>query len=247
MSYYAYSDFKRKNVVFADENPINNNNNSFYCENPECRAKLSLRSRNTFQGKKTFYFSASPNHPHVEGCYSAAINRRFDPAKYDETLFDLNDVINNLMNNDFQRVHQRINTLSQIYHMAKSKSIDSLYNLDEIWKILYDIRSNKIYTKGIFGAHLVECKFHSYCSKTNFLSFKYPLDDNLLNKHYVGIDFPDEKSFLKAKKLLFNLENYPIILAGFWKEDIRENFYGNDTTYFVTDFVNQNQIYIPKK
>ena len=56
MSYYAYSDFERKNVVFADENPIHNNNNSFFCENPECRAKLILKSRVIFQGKKLFIF-----------------------------------------------------------------------------------------------------------------------------------------------------------------------------------------------
>ena len=96
MSYYAYSDFERKNVVFADENPIHNNNNSFYCENPRCRAKLTFKKPRYFPKKKTFYFSASQNSPHVEGCYSTAINRSFKLSKYDETLFDFNDSINNL-------------------------------------------------------------------------------------------------------------------------------------------------------
>ncbi len=43
MSYCAYSEFERKNVVFADENP-------------KCKAKLILKSRVIFQGKKLFIF-----------------------------------------------------------------------------------------------------------------------------------------------------------------------------------------------
>ena len=47
MSSYAFSDLERKKIIFANQCTINDKYEKFYCENPICNAKLTLRSLNS--------------------------------------------------------------------------------------------------------------------------------------------------------------------------------------------------------
>ena len=203
MSSYAFSDLERKKIIFANQCTINDKYEKFYCENPICNAKLTLRSLNS--PIRNPYFAALKDDPHIKNCYFNATHQVFNEAEYDETLFNFNEIITTLLEDNFQKIPRRINTLSQIYHMSKSRHIESLYNNIPIWKILCDVRSNRIYTKGILGSHLVECRYHYYKSEEKYIAFKYPLNDLLDNQYNLRIYFSDQKFFMKIRDLIFNL------------------------------------------
>ena len=235
MAYYAYSDFERKKIVLASSCTIIDKHKEFYCENPECNAKLKLKALNSNIVNK--YFSTLKNFPHIENCYFKKITtNNFNEIDYNEDLFIFNDIIEEYLNNNICNVNRRLSTLSQIYYMCKSKDIFTKYNDFQIGKILCDTRSNHIYIKGIFGYRLIECKFYSYRDQDKTLYFKYPLNDSLINTFLLKIVFQTEELYLNIKNTFCNFKGYPIVIAGQW--------YKNEK-YFSTNITNRNQFYAP--
>lgn len=236
MSFYAYRDKARTQIVFATEVTIKDNNTRFYCGNPNCDAILKFRSESSVIEKRACFF-ALKSKPHMKGCSFESNINPFKPTKYDEALFEFIPLINEYIQGDIKIIKRRLFTLSQIFFMCKSKNINDIYGDTNIWKILCDNRSNKIYKKGILGVHLVECKFHKYNSKETSIFFKYPLDDTKDNKYDIKISFADDPAlFLFVKRKVYNTNNSPIIIAGEWHwED----------GYLTTSFTNKHQLYTP--
>ncbi|MGF6906793.1 hypothetical protein [Fusobacterium sp. PH5-44] len=232
MSNYAYRDLQRKKIIFASETTINDKKINFFCGNSKCNAILRLCS-----GIKSPYFAALKKHTHIEGCTFANKSSKFDLTKYNENLFVFENIVNEYLTQNVRRIPRRIYTLSQMYHVAKSAGINDRYGSSFIHEILCDNRSNKVYTYNIRGFHLIECKFYSYNEDEQFITFEYPLNDNLKNKYKLKISIinnPELFSFVLKK--IYNKNDYPIVIIGNWR------LYQG---YYITDFTNKHQIYMP--
>ena len=238
MSFYAYRDKLRTQIVFATEITIKEINTEFYCKNPDCNAILKFRSESSVINKRACFFTLQSK-PHIENCSFEHKKNPFNQTKYDETLFKFIPLINEYIRDDIKIIKRRLFTLSQIFFMCKSKNINNIYGDTNIWKILCDNRSNNIYKKGILGGHLVECKFYKYDPNENSIFFKYPLDDDKKNKYNLKITFEENPElFLFVRRKVYNTNGSPIIIAGnwYWKEG-----------YCTTSFTNKHQVYTPFK
>lgn len=238
MSFYAYRDKARTQIVFATEITIKDINTKFYCKNPNCDAILKFRNESSIIGKKPCFFALSSK-PHVKNCSFQNKKTPFNKTKYDESLFKFIPLVNEYIQGDIKIIKRRLFTLSQIFFMCKSKNINTTYGDTNVWKILCDNRSNHIYKKGILGEHLVECKFHKYDIENNSIFFKYPLDDSKKNKYNIKISLKNNLDlFLFVRRKVYNTNDSPIILIGNW-------YWENG--YLTTPFTNKHQVYTPFK
>ena len=236
MSSHAYSDKKRTQIITATkEKNVKSVNKLFYCLNPECNAKLQLKASSSNIIKKP-YFSALPSKPHIQNCWVTNLNEGFNETNYNPDLFVLDEVVNEYMTGNFIKNTKRLSTISGIYHMCKTKSINTIYGDSKVFKILCDNRSNQIYSKNIQGSHLIECKYFSYDSKSKHITFKYPLDTTLKNIYTLKVFIPDEKLFNEIRNSVYNKSDYSIIVVGDWKKE---------ASIFKTTITNKFQIYFP--
>lgn len=239
MSFYAYKDELRTQIIYATETAAEDKNKYFFCENPECNAHLHLDALNS-EGPLPYFSARENNFKHVKDCFFGSRTNLFVESKYDENLFNLEELTNEYLNNTVHRIPNRLYTLSKIYHMCKSKNINSSYNHISIWKILCDCRSNHIYTKGVYGAHLIECKAISFDPRESTISFKYPFNDSLPNKYDLKVIIDDKDLFNTIKNLILTDERKitkrPIIIIGNWQK--RKN-------YYVTSMATKTQLYVP--
>lgn len=238
MSFYAYKDELRTQIIYATETTAEDKSKYFFCENPECNARLHLDALNS-EGPLPYFAARKKNFKHVENCFFESKKNLFVEEKYDENLFNFDELVNEYLNGSVRRIPNRLYTLSQIYRMCKSKNIDSLYNNISIWKILCDCRSNHIYTKGIYGAHLIECKALKYDPNESTVSFKYPINDSLPNKYDLKVIIDNKDLFNTIKNLILTDERKitkrPIIIIGNWQKN--EN-------YYVTSMATKTQLYV---
>lgn len=226
MSSYAYKDAARTQIIYANECTIQDKNTRFYCQNPECNAHLFIRAINSTL--QTHFFAVS-NHPHTGWCKK--INPIFDATNYDENIFNYEDVIDNILVSKtktsgstspiFPKGDGQTRSLSktaQIYNMCKSFQPTHTYNSIAIWKMLFDVRSNYLLTKGLFGKHLIECYYFKYDKTTQSIYFKYPLLTTLPNQYLLKAYIPNTDLFYKLNKKLYNKNNRPIVIVGDWKK-----------------------------
>ncbi len=236
MSSHAYLDKERTQIITATKNSdVTTVNKIFYCLNPECNAKLQLRANSSIVIENP-YFSALSSVPHIQNCWVANLKKGFTETNYNSDLFVLDEVVNEYMTSNFIKNIKRLSTISGIYHMCKTKSINMIYGDSKVFKILCDNRSNHIYSKNIQGSHLIECKYYSYDSKSKHITFKYPLDTTLKNTYTLKVFIPDEELFKKIKDSVYNNSDYPIIVVGDWKKE---------SSVLKTTLTNKFQIYLP--
>lgn len=238
MATHAYLDKNRTKRISANEaKEVNNIDKKYYCLDPCCNAILTLKANSSIAVPNP-YFSALPSSPHAETCEIGKAEKEFYEQNFDPTLFIFRDIINEYMTNNFTKIKGRLSTISGIYYMCKTTATNERYGDTEIWNILCDVRSNPRYLNGIFGPHLIECKYYSYNKETQIINFQYPLDDSLKNQCKLKIHIPDRNLFFEIKETVYNNNNHPIILVGDWAYN---NFYSKTT------ITNRYQIYIPKK
>lgn len=129
--------------------------------------------------------------------------------------------MNEYTTNNIINIDRRLETMSAIFYMCKTRNINDTYNQIKIWKILVDNRANQIYSKGILGPHIIECYFSHYSKENLTIYLKYPVDDSLKNKYNVGISFTDEELFKEIRNKLFNNDKkkYPVLVIGNWEYD----------------------------
>lgn len=240
MAFYAYRDYERKDVLQAVDATGSDKQLYYFCENPNCSAVLVLNALTSI--KIPSYFSSLPTAKHVEGCYAKSISRPFNTKKYNEGLFKLNIIIEEYISNKVNLKTNRLTTLSHLYYMCKSKKILDSYGDSQIWEILCDRRSNRQYSKGIYGSHLVECEFYRFFEDKKTILFKYPFCNLGDNQYILKLIFKDDdKLYTEIKSLVVNwrsISKFPIIIAGDWKKN------GNE---YTTKITNRNQIHIPGK
>lgn len=240
MSSYAYRDELRKQIIYAKNARAIDKEVNFFCENPDCHALMRLSALNS-EGVSSPYFTANiTDFGHIDDCYFSSLNKSFDETCYDEKLFNFEEIVNEYLSNNVKRIPRRLYTLPQIYRMCKNRDIHDSYNKINIWKILCDSRSNQIYTKGIYGPHLIECKCVKFIEKELALYFKYPFNDSLPNKHNLKVVINNRNLFFNLLNLLLThdkkIVNRPVIIIGNWKK-ISNNY--------VSNIVTKTQIYIP--
>jgi len=118
-----------------NNNNIKDNNTRFYCPNPECSARLTLKANSSIAGISP-YFSNLPSAPHIENCFCQKKNFSFDDREYEETLFNLEEIVNEYTTNNIINIDRRLETMSAIFYMCKTRNINDTYNQIKIWKIL---------------------------------------------------------------------------------------------------------------
>lgn len=241
MSKFAFRDKERTQKIYADEINVKDINTEFYCPNRECNARLTLKANSSI--KKTPYFSNLPTAPHIKNCFCQNNSFSFDEREYNESLFNFEEITKEYSTSGFKKIPKRLETMSAIFYMCKTRNINDSYNQIKIWSILADARSNYIYSNGIFGAHIIECYFFSYSPKTLTICLKYPIDESLRNKYTIVISFSDEKLFKEMKNKLYDDKNnnskYPVLIIGNWQ-------YHNKKNLVQTTINNAFQIYFCK-
>lgn len=224
MSKFAFRDKERTQKVYADSLNIKDNNTRFYCPNPECSARLTLKANSSIAGIPP-YFSNLRSTPHIANCFCHKNNFSFDDREYEEVLFNFEEIVNEYTTNNIINIDRRLETMSAIFYMCKTRNINDTYNQIKIWKILVDNRANHIYSKGIIGTHIIECYFSYYSNDDLTIYLKYPVNNSLSNKYNVGISFTDEELFKEIRNKLFNNDKkkYPVLVIGNWEYDSKNN------------------------
>lgn len=247
MSFHAYKNKERTELIYAVDCTINDVGVRFYCENPECDAHLYIKA---LRSELSTHFSATNNHPHSSSCSTIP---PFSFVNHSEELFNYDDVINNILcatnsvskksnykhnkSTESKIYKTSISKLGSLFNACKNIKHTGTYNEYPIWKILFDCRCNYILTKGISGKHIVECSFYRY--DNNFIYFKYPTINTLPNQYILKLNFPNKVLYNEILKKVFNTyKSLPIAIAGDWKRE-----YGN---LYYSDFQSGKQIYFPK-
>lgn len=159
----------------------------FYCTTPGCRARMFLRSPQ--KASACFVSYSVAEHADETICH---LKDQFKPDQYDETLFSLEKLFNNLLNkeeNDSpsrygsggKGTNQRIaiNSLKMLYLMCLQYRDGGSYNGYLIDDILIDkYNFNKYISVGIAGNYLIACTFWKYNSNEQCIYMNCP--DNLL-------------------------------------------------------------------
>lgn len=248
MSFHAYKDRERRDIIYATDCTDNDKILRFYCENPNCDAHLYIKALNS---ERKSHFCANKNHPHSSGCRKS---NPFDFTIYSEDLFNYDDAINNILapSNSIKidyKNHNKsgkpkiretsISKLNHLFYACKDIEHTGTYNGYTIWKILFDCRCNYILTMGISGKHIIECSFYKYSKNKEFIYFKYPIIQNLPNQYILKLKFSDRALFDNILRKIFNgYKTSAIAIAGDWKKESGNIYY--------SDFQTEKQIHFPE-
>jgi hypothetical protein len=201
----------------------------FYCTTPGCQAKMYLRSPQ--KASACFVSYSVAEHTGGTICH---LKDQFKPDKYEETLFSLEKLFNNLLNkkeNDSpsrygsggKGTNQRIaiNSLKMLYLMCLQYRDGGSYNGYLIDDILIDkYNFDKYISSGITGNRLIACTFWKYDTNTHCIFMNCP--DELLHlpmgQHQVlKIYVEDNNMFLKcAHKLADRTHSHISVIAANW-------------------------------
>lgn len=226
MTLFAYKDSKRQHEIKASQAKKLSKTIRYYCPNPYCDAHLHIC---LLKGSKGAYFRATePAYGHVRNCYYGQYNS-FNKANYDETRFDFDD----LMDSFFKETKGQqtnlnpgthgggnaqkhpIRTLSTLYKMCKSLSINETYGNKRIWEMLVDQRSLSRYPNEINGGKLIEA---------NVPGFNY--NDERKNiyleigQYQLILDFNsnnDDALYKDLRKEVYNNKGSLVVVAGNWR------------------------------
>lgn len=248
MSMYAYKDVDRKIRVLAKETIGRNKGVRYYCPNPNCEAKMFLRS---YDGERKSVFAASGNPGHMKHCPYGSENT-YNPEKTKEEGFNSDDAISSLLvavsskkkgKPETKRTSEGVSeeivphTIKQIYDMCKAHHCKDTFNGQIVGQILLDNRSSYMYPKGVLGYRIIEakCRAHLY-DKSNIY-----LETPIYGKMYdLKLHFNDVELFKEVRGLLFTNSAHVIAIAGKWESSGEYNC-------FVTEFVSKRQFKVLKQ
>lgn len=229
MANYVFKDKERKDKIYANECTYAEKDKYFYCKTPNCKAKMILVD---CKGVKTSYFKSIPSFPHTEPICKLQ-DDNFETKKYIENKFNFESALNNLFesrkkvtttNKKGEGISSPNNenvlrTIKQIYNMCINHDINDEYNCMKVWKMLVDSRSVHIYTYGIKGLRLVECRVVNYDKERNIINAICPY--NMNNKYRIQLHCSEDvfKKLINGKKLNFHEGSKSmIVVAGNWEK-----------------------------
>lgn len=246
MASYAYKDSNRTQIIYADSCTINDKDTRYYCKNQNCPAHLYIRAVDSVLAT---HFYAQKEHPHIGWCQKEQSD--FKPTDYCEDEFDYEGTLDQILSpskesskapttpshNIGDGKKRGYSKTAQIYDMCKYYRPENTYNGIDIWKMLFDDRSNYMLTKGLFGKHLIECEFSKYEKSNHLIYFNYPLNKSLSNKYKLRIHIKNIDLYYNILKMIYNTDNLPIVIAGDWMK------YATDS--FECEVKSGKQIYLP--
>lgn len=222
----------------------------YYCPNPNCRVQMHIVQASVP------YFTAYKATPHIKYCFYAS-KSLFDPGKYEESSFNLDEAIQFLLAEGESTANTRgkqyqehehssrlpIKRLSVLYAMCKSRGIDQSYNGVPIKSIIFDNRCSGELPQTISGFRIVECQ----TKNSNYLDYdREQLTITLyapatsLRKGTFVLQFEDQELFKERQKLVFSNRDKIIVVAGIWKS-------GEDAQSRYTQVSSKRQIVVIKE
>lgn len=251
MAKYAYTDKERKVAIYANKAIEEDRNKEFYCPNPLCNAKLYICA---IDGSKNAYFRATKSASrHIENCPYGNGVAEFDNSKFDESKFDYEDAINNILGNTKKSSRKSLSsthgtgepsahpprTLRQIYSLCKSFPVGDTYAGKEIGSMILDDRSEYRYPKECLGNKIIEAtvdkKFYDKDIK------KVYLVSPIGSKKYTFIlSFLDESDYKTIRSEIYNNRDKIIVIAGKWEKLGKYN-------KFISKVCGKKQVAIIKK
>ncbi len=227
MAKYAYRAKERKDIICANRAIEEDRNKEFYCPNPVCNAKLYICA---IDGSKNAYFRATKSDfKHIENCPYGSAVAEFDNSKFDESKFDYEDAINNILCNTKQSSQKSLcsahgtgepgahplRTLRQIYSLCKSFPVGNTYGGKEIGSMILDDRSEYRYLKGCFGNKIIEATVDGklYDDKKKEVYLASPINSK---KYAFVLSFSDEDNYKKIRSEIYNNRDKIIVIAGKW-------------------------------
>lgn len=226
MAKFAYRVPERESTkVDAAQLPLHGNG-TFYCTTPGCRAKMHVRSPQ----KASACFVSYDISEHTGGvlCH---IKDKFNPDHYEEDLFSLKNVFDNILSpvEREKTPHHgsggkgtgkgiAINTLKMLYLMCVQYRDGGTYNGYRIDDILVDKYNFRSYQEdGIVGNRIVACTFWKYDSGTQCIYMNCP--DELLGvskeQHQsLKLHIANKEMFQKCVKKLLDPSHSKISVIG---------------------------------
>ncbi|OOF70747.1 hypothetical protein [Rodentibacter caecimuris] len=250
MSYYAFKDKERTQVIYANEASRFSREITYYCPTYNCNAHLYVCSIN---GIKTPYFSATkPNFRHSPDCFYK--KNYIDINDYSEQDFNFNSFCESLLvpgkekentlrqkgiseklGNSSCSVKEKINTLRKLYLLCKSKDVRDTYNKKEIGYMLLDKRSLYMNPKGIFGYRIIEAVVQKYFYNNDDLELYYFMKGS--DKYRFILKFEDQERYKETRDTIYNNKDHVIVIFGEWE---KSKIFNN----FVSSMFSKKQIYI---
>lgn len=235
MANYVYTDHNKTIKLYAKNCDSSNLTIKYYCPTPNCNARLTLRSLN---GKLDPYFSALKSFPHADFCTIPSTDGK--KSEYNLSNFSIESLYNLITSTNRtasdsgnkktttrskgKSESDSINTTSKLYYFCKGHDVNyTVTNQIKVRDLIADSRTNYLFTKGIFGYRLVECKFHRYFDLNHTIELDYPIDPSLKNKHKLKIQFEKDKDYDKIlSKIFVDKTNYStahIGILGEWYQN----------------------------
>ncbi len=248
---YAYRDKERKVVIYANRAIEEDRNKEFYCPNHMCNAKLYICA---VDGSKSAYFRATKSASrHIENCPYGNSVAEFDNSKFDESKFNYEDAINNILRNTEKSSRKSLSsthgtgepsahsprTLRQIYSLCKSFSVRDTYAGKEIGSMILDDRSEYRYPKECFENKIIEAtvdrKFYDKDRREVYLVS--PIGSK---KYTFILSFLDESDYKTIRSEIYNNRDKIIVIAGKWEKLGKYN-------KFISKVCGKKQVAIIKK
>lgn len=266
MAAFAYDSPQKENApIKADTVSSDKTELTYYCSCKLCKARMHLCSFKA-SNKKPPYYSSYPHEEHCPECMEHKANHqnRFDRTAYDDTQFDSVTFLQQLMeppivdnpqtkSETAESKNTKTSTtpktamlpyqLATVYRLCRGSNIDEPFGnnpKDSVGLFLADSRSNRIFTKGIYGIRMVECYFRE-AESSKYLCFHYPLDPTAPHQHDIVLQIEDEQLKRSLWTKLCKGGERPIVILGDWYTKFRKD------SYCACKVVSLNQIYIPPK
>ena len=225
MPYKAYRDIDKEVLIKAKEVSIGDINETFFCHTKECPALMTLV--NGANAEKAHFRRLPSRAKHTSLLCSA--DGVFDPTIYDEKKFDLESIIEKIMQptNEKNQIigtgtgtimggggKKAISTVLQIYKMCRKYDV---YNGFDTSEILADERNFSSYNDGIEGHKIVQCTpFHKFkdenAYRMNFPAFPYK------GGKHIRLNFSTEELFWHYyNKFKDSNHKELVIVLGDWK------------------------------
>lgn len=253
MADYVFRNEDRADRLDADKATIADKKVKFYCPNPKCNARLTIRDVGG-----DAHFGALPTYPHIEGCRFRTSGGNYH--KYEEKSFNLENMIDNLFKystttsssssqvssaniSNNEKTVGPIRTLKMLYAMCQSKEIGEKYNDFPIEGILVDDRSQHLYSKGVWGKRLVKCVSVRYDNEAKEILAKLCDEDGKKVFDFV-LKFDDEKLYKENRDRIYgnsptgNFQNVNLVVAGEWSK------YNSKFNHFITKILSTRQLLI---
>lgn len=198
-----------------------NQKGTYYCTTEGCTATMHTRDLT----KACACFVSYDKNTHIDPRVCLKKDN-FKPDKYDETLFNYDDLFRRMLNpverdnpighgagKAGHNTRLPIRRLKGLYEMCLQFRPKGTYNGYNIEDILVDKNNYTRYRMGIEGNRIVCCTFFKYDLNKQTITMNYPY----VGKSHIRIHVADELMFKKClNKLIDKTHNNTVVIGGHW-------------------------------